>query len=36
MKNAVKFMREKGTGIRKIAKELGVGVGTIYKVLETV
>ena len=34
MKNAVKFMREKGTGIRKIAKELNVGVGTIYKILE--
>ena len=34
MKNAVKFMRVKGTGIRKIAKELNVGVGTIYKILE--
>ena len=35
MKNAVKFMREKNTGIKKIAKELGVGVGTVYKVLES-
>jgi len=34
MRNAVKFMREKGTGIKKIAKELNVGVGTIYKILE--
>lgn len=32
--NSVKFMREKGIGIRKISKELGVGVSTIYKVME--
>ena len=27
-------MREQGKGIKKIAKELNVGVGTIYKVME--
>ena len=32
---SIKFMREKGIGIRKIATDLKVGVGTIYKVLET-
>tara|TARA_E500000178_G_scaffold310477_1_gene325594 strand:+ start:1702 stop:2280 length:579 start_codon:yes stop_codon:yes gene_type:complete len=31
--NSIKFMREKGIGIRKISKELGVGVSTIYKVM---
>lgn len=30
---SVKFMRVKGLGIKKIAKELGVGVGTVYKVI---
>ena len=30
---SIKFMREKGVGIKKIAKELNVGVGTVYKVL---
>ena len=34
MINSIKFMREKGVGIRKISKELGVGVSTIYKVME--
>lgn len=29
--NSIKFMREKKVGIKKIAKELGVGVGTVYK-----
>ena len=28
-------MREKGMGIGRIAKDLKVGVGTIYRVLET-
>jgi transposase len=28
-------MKEQGVGIRKIAKELKVGVNTVYKVLET-
>ena len=30
----VKFMREKGIGIKKIATDLSIGVGTVYKVLE--
>ena len=33
MVNSIKFMRSKG-GIRKISRELGVGVSTIYKVME--
>ena len=33
--NSIKFMREKGIGIRKISRELGVGVSTIYKVMGT-
>ena len=28
---SIKFMREQGVGIKKIAKELNVGVGTVYK-----
>ena len=32
----VKFMREKGIGIKKIATDLKVGVGTVYKVMEGV
>ena len=31
--NSIKFMREKNVGIKKIAKELGEGVGTVYKVI---
>lgn len=31
--SSVNFMREKGIGIKKIAKELGIGVGTVYKVI---
>ena len=31
---SIKYMRKKGLGIRKIASELSVGVGTVYKVLE--
>ena len=30
---SIKFMREKGIGIKKIAKELSVGVGTVYKAI---
>ncbi len=30
---SIKYMREQGKGIKRIAKELGVGVGTIYKVI---
>jgi len=32
---SIKYMRDKGLGIRKIASELSVGVGTVYKVLST-
>ena len=31
---SINYMREQGKGIKKIAKELNVGVGTIYKVME--
>jgi DNA invertase Pin-like site-specific DNA recombinase len=31
---SIKYMREKGLGIRKISSELSVGVGTVYKVLD--
>ena len=34
LKTSIKFMREKGVGIKKIAKELNVGVGTVYKCME--
>ena len=32
---SIKYMRSQGLGIRKIATDLKVGVGTIYRVLET-
>jgi transposase len=32
MKSAVKLLREKGMGIKQIAKELQIGVGTVYSV----
>ena len=32
--HSIKYMKEQGIGIRKIAKDLSVGVGTVYKVLE--
>ena len=32
--HSIRYMKEQGVGIRKIAKDLKVGVGTIYKVLE--
>ena len=31
--NSIKYMREQGLGIRKISRELKVGVGTVYKVI---
>ena len=31
--SAIKFMKEQGVGIKKIASELGCGVGTVYKVI---
>ena len=33
--SSIKFMREKGMGIGRIAEDLKVGVGTIYRVLGT-
>ena len=32
--HSIKYMREQGVGIRKIAKDLKVGVSTVYKVME--
>ena len=32
--HSIKYMREQGVGISKIAKDLKVGVSTIYKVME--
>ena len=32
--NSVKFMKDSGIGIRKIARDLQIGVSTVYKVLE--
>jgi transposase len=29
----VKLLREKGMGIKQIAKELQIGVGTVYSVI---
>lgn len=31
---SIKYMRSQGLGIRKIATDLKVGVGTIYRVIE--
>jgi len=31
--NSINFMRDKGVGIKRIAADLGIGVGTVYKVL---
>ena len=33
MRSAVKLLREKGMGIKQIAKELQIGVGTVYSVI---
>jgi len=33
LKTSIQFMREQGIGIKKIATELNVGVGTVYKVI---
>ena len=33
MKSAVKLLREKGMGIKQIAKQLQIGVGTVYSVI---
>ena len=34
MIESIKFMRQQGIGVKKIATDLQVGVGTVYKVLE--
>ena len=34
MIHSIKFMREQGIGVKKIATDLSIGVGTVYKVLE--
>ncbi len=34
MKSAVKLLREKGMGIKQIARELQIGVGTVYSVMQ--
>jgi len=33
MKSAVKLLREKKIGIKKISKQLQIGVGTVYSAL---
>ncbi len=34
MRSAVKLLREKGMGIKQIARELQIGVGTVYSVVQ--
>jgi DNA invertase Pin-like site-specific DNA recombinase len=34
MRSAIKLLRDKGMGIKQIAKELQVGIGTVYSVLQ--
>ena len=33
MKNAIKLLRERGIGIKQIARELKIGIGTVYSVM---
>jgi DNA invertase Pin-like site-specific DNA recombinase len=33
LKTAIKLLREKGMGIKQIARELQIGVGTVYSVI---
>lgn len=35
LRSSIRLLRERGLGIKKIARELGVGVCTVYKALET-
>ncbi len=35
LKESIKLLRKKGMAIKKIAKTLSIGVGSVYKVLET-
>ena len=30
VRSAIQLLREKGMGVKQIAKEVGVGVGTVY------
>jgi DNA invertase Pin-like site-specific DNA recombinase len=34
LRSAIQLLRENGMGIKQIAKEVGVGVGTVYSVIE--
>jgi hypothetical protein len=34
MRSAVKILREKGMGIKRISRELQIGVGTVYSVMQ--
>ena len=34
--HSIKYMKSQGVGIRKMSRDLGVGVSTIYKVLDNV
>ena len=33
MRNAIKLLRERGIGIKQIARELKIGIGTVYSVI---
>ena len=33
MRNAIILLKEKGIGIKQIAKQLGIGIGTVYSVI---
>jgi DNA invertase Pin-like site-specific DNA recombinase len=33
LRSAIQLLRENGMGIKQIAKEVGVGVGTVYSVI---
>jgi DNA invertase Pin-like site-specific DNA recombinase len=33
MKNAIKLLRGRGIGIKQIARELKIGIGTVYSVI---
>ena len=34
LRSAIQLLRENGMGIKQIAKEVGVGVGTVYSVIK--
>jgi len=33
LRTAIQLLRQKGMGIKQIAKECGVGIGTVYSVI---